>query len=334
MAFTIRLCPYCGGEISAEETAFYVCKDCEKRTFRSRSNTKVFLANKPCEKEFTEILRKADDSPKEALSQIDEIISEAEEPFADMFFVRGIIYAAMGEEGKAHNDWKKGLDLLQDLRFIDAYIITVCDRITDLICMKEREFMQFNPIEYIDQISTEFSLKARIPCRGIFYITVYRNFKIRLQGGELDGETDLYFGTIPIILKRILAYGRDFRTVCTIIDEILEDYDYNPDTYEEDDNMQLHVCQLIRDDYRELSADFSDAHITQIFKHWNDENMFELEYWVDEIMKSIDDSSILQTLRKLASSDEEDFKIEEAVRNYTKKYLLLDEATDDSSQES
>ncbi len=333
MAFTIRLCPYCGGDISSDESGYYVCEECEKRTFRSRSNSKAFLQNKPYEDEYTKILNQSETDPKKALESINACISTTEEPNADMLFVRGVVYAMMGEEGKAHNDWKKGLELISDLRFIDSYIIPVCKCITEIIIMKEREFMDFNPVEYIDTMATDFGLKAHVSCRGIFYITTYRNFRMKMQSGSLDDDPDIYPTIIPMLMNRILAYGRDFRTQCNIIDEVLEDFHYDNETYVEDDYLRLHVCYILSQKYRGLSADFSDEHIARIFKHWNDENMFELEYWVDELMKSVKDDSILQKLRSLGSPNREAFNLDEAIEDYARKYLLISEDGKDLSEE-
>lgn len=332
MAFTIRLCPYCGGEISADDPGFYVCQECGKRTFRSRSNSRAFLLNKSYEAEYSDILNGTTERAKDSLDRIQSIMDGAEEITADMYFTRGIVYSALGEDGKAHNDWKKGLDALQDVRFIDAYITAVCKCIMETICLKEREFMDFNPIEYIDQISTEFSIKADVPCKGVFYITIYRNFRMYKQSGGLDDDEDIYPSIIPKLINRILAYGRNYRTVCSIIEEVLEDFDYNEDTYREDDNLRLHVCDLLKKSYEELGGNFSDEHIVRIFRHWNDSNMFELEYHLGELMKSVNDNSILMALRNFRSSAVDDFNLDEAVEDYAKRFLLLSEDGQDLSQ--
>ena len=334
MAFTIRFCPYCGADVTSDESGNYVCTECDKRIARSRSNSKAFLLNKPYEEEYSKIIGLIDDNPEEALEMIESIIDGEEEPTSDMYFTRGIVYAAMGEEGKAHIEWKKGLDSMTDLRFLDYYIVAVCKRIVELICMKEREFMDFKPIEYIDTISTEFRLKGDVPCKGIFYITIYRNFKMDFQAGKFNDEEEIYYSIILKILDKILAYGRNFKTTSNIIEEVAEDFEYDPDTYEEDDNLRLHLCSTLAKKYAELSKDFSDEHLLRIFRHWNDENMFELEYWVNELSKSVKDTTILQTLRRLRIVDEGDFDLETAVEYYARKYLLISESGDDLSKET
>jgi hypothetical protein len=334
MAFTIRLCPYCGGEISADDPGYYSCQECGKRTFRSRSNSKAFLLNKSYEAIYSDIINGVADRPENSLEKIQTIMDEAEEINADMLFTRGVVYSALGEDGKAHNDWRKGLEMIQDLRFIDAYIIAVCKSIMETICMKEREFMDFNPIEYIDQISAEFSQKADIPCKGIFYITVYRNLRMYMQSGGLSDDEDIYFSIVPKLLKRMLAYGRNYRTVCSIIEEVLEDFHYKEETYVEDDNLRLHLCDLLKKEYETLGANFSEEHQIRIFRHWNDQNMFELEYWVGELMKSVNDNAILMALRKLSSNNDENFDLEAAVEDYVRKFLLLSKDGKDLSPDS
>ncbi len=333
MAFTIKFCPYCGGDISTDESGFFVCPDCEKRIVRSRSNSNAYLQNKPNGKELSDIVVLSDSNPEKALEKIESLIDD-DETNPDMFFTRGIVYAALGEEGKAHNDWKKGLELITDLRFIDLYIVAVSKRLVELICMKEREYMDFNPIEYIDALSNEFRLKADVPCKGVFYITLYRNFRMGLQAGNFDSDDDIYSMIIPQILNRILAYGRNFQTTCGIIEEILEDFDYNPETYIEDDNLKLRLCSILAEKYEEFSKDFSEPHLRRIFRHWNDENMYELEYWVDELMKSVKDSNILLILRRYRSVDEGEFDLDAAVAFYARKFLLISETGEDLSEEA
>jgi len=204
----------------------------------------------------------------------------------------------------------------------------------EIMYLKETEFIEFNPREYIDSISTEFSLKCEAPTRGIFYITTYRIFRIAIQGGTLENDDDVYSTIISKLIGRILVYGRNFRTVCDIIEEALEDFHYNPDTYIEDDNLKLHLSDLLRQKYLTLSKDFSDEHITRIFRHWNDENMYELEYWMTELIDSLEDVSLLQKLHDLVSSEKEGYDLDQAVEDYARKFLLLDKDGNDLSKEA
>ena len=334
MAFTIALCPYCGADVEIDDNGNYLCTECDRRIIRSRSNTRAYLLKKPHEEEYSDIIHMSTENAEAALKKIDSIIDSSEEITTDMYFTRGIVYAAMGEEGKANLDWGKGIESITDTRFLDSYIVAVSKSIVELIYMKEREFMDFNPIEYIDLLSTKFRIKGDIPCKGVFYITIYRNLRMDLQAGEFDIEDDMYTSVIPKVLNRILAYGRNFRTTCGIIEELLVDFEYSPDTYVEDDNLRLHLCSLLANDYKELSKDFSDEHILRIFRHWNDENMFEMEYWVDQLMKSVKDNTILKSLSIFNKADKEDVDLEEAVEIYARKYLLLSETGEDLSQQS
>jgi len=332
MAFTIAFCPYCGADVDIDDNGNYVCTECDRRIIRSRSNTKAFLLKKPYEDEYTEIINLSTENAKSALKKIDAIIDSSEEITTDMYFTRGIVYAALGEEGKANLDWGKGIDSITDTRFLDSYIVAVSKSIVELIYMKEREFMDFNPMEYIDLLSTKFRIKGDTPCKGVFYVTIYRNLRMDLQAGEFDIEDDMYTTTIPKVLNRILAYGRNFKTTCGIIEELLVDCEYNPETYIEDDNLKLHMCSLLANRYKELSKDFSDEHLLRIFRHWNDENMFEMEYWVDQLMKSVRDKSMLQAFLIFSKTDKEDFNLEEAVDIYARKFLLISDTGEDLSQ--
>lgn len=331
MAFTIRLCPFCGGAITSEESGYYLCEECGKRSYRSRIYSKVFLQGKPYEAQYSSIIDLLDVNPDKALAQINEVVESVEEPDTDMLYTRATVYTALGEEGKALIDWKKGLEAMSDFRNIDAYILSVCRNIMDTIVIKEREFLDFSPLEYIDNIATEFSLKTEVPCRGLFYLTLYRDFRTAYQSGKLDEDEDVYDTTIVRILPKILAYGRDYRMVIDAIDEMLEDFHYNPDTYIDDDNLVMHLCYLLKGQYEALSENFSGEHIIRIFRHWNDENMFELEYYVDELLKSVRDPSILQKIGGLLGR--ENVNLAEAVEAYARKFLMIaDDGTDLSKE--
>jgi len=62
--------------------------------------------------------------------------------------------------------------------------------------------------------------------------------------------------------------------------------------------------------------------------------MYDLEYWMDELMKSVKDDSILQMLRSLGSSNKEDFDLNTAVEDYARKFLLLSEDGKDLSEDA
>ncbi|MBR1452452.1 MAG: hypothetical protein IJ592_03015 [Candidatus Methanomethylophilaceae archaeon] len=93
------------------------------------------------------------------------------------------------------------------------------------------------------------------------------------------------------------------------------------------------MCSLLKSEYESLTENFSDEHKARIFKHWNDANMFDLEYWMDELMKSVKDDNILQKLRSFGAP-REDFDLNNAVEDYARKFLLLSEDGKDLSEES
>ena len=61
--------------------------------------------------------------------------------------------------------------------------------------------------------------------------------------------------------------------------------------------------------------------------------MFDLEYWMDELMKSVRDDTILQKLRSLGSPNREEFDLSTAVEDYARMFLLLSEDGKDLSQD-
>jgi len=332
MAFNLTLCPFCGRDLDADGISFFVCESCGKRIYRARSALTAFLDRKPYGEEYEEIIEGAEHNPSKAFEHVNEIFDNTEEPDIDLYFTRAIIYTFAGEEGKARADWKKGLENIKDIKNIDAYIISACRCITEIIISREREFIDFNYKQFIGDVASDFAQAANISCKGIFYITVFRNFKIKFLAGDFADDDDLYQAVVKTLCSKIIPYGRNHKTVVSIITDILQDSEYDRETYEDDDNLVLHAYDLVQMYLKGYSENFSDNHNLAIFDHWSDESMSELDYIFGRIIESTSDSSALVSLSQLFHAQGEEIDIGKAVEDYVQKYLLIEPQDDTVSE--
>ena len=147
MDFALMFCPYCGGDIDSSDESKYLCKGCGKSIYTDRESMRHFIRPGELEDTFREALDALeDDNPKKALTLADDILKASEETDFDAFFLRGAIYAHEGEDGKAFNDWKRGLELLSVYTNIDAYVCLMTRCISEMIFDKEEEFVEFHPV--------------------------------------------------------------------------------------------------------------------------------------------------------------------------------------------
>ncbi len=334
MAFNLTLCPFCGRDLSADELSYFICESCGKRIYRARSALTVFLNGKPYEEEYNDIIESAEHNPGKALEDLKVIFDSKEEPDTDLFFTRAIVYSLSGEEGKAHADWKKGLESIKDIKNIDAYIVSACRCITEVIIKREREFIEFDYLQFIKDVASVFAQAAEVSCRGIFYITVFRNMKIKFLAGEFSDDVELYQSIIKSICSKIIPYGRNYKTVVSIISDVLQDSEYDSDTYEDDDNLVLHIYDLTQMYLKGYSENYSDDRNLSIFEHWTDEQMESLDYLFGRIIESTSDSTILANLSQLFHAPTEEIDVGQAVDDYIQKYLLIEPPQKEAESEN
>ena len=152
MAFAIMPCSYCGGAIKPCDDRSDICQSCGKRLYKSRSDLRTFTRAVDREEDFGPVMDMiGDDNIPKALSTMNSIIENDPED-RDAYFVRGLVWSEMGEDGKALIDWKKGLDLMDTFCNIDAYVCLMGRSIADLILFKEKEFITFEQIRFIDRV--------------------------------------------------------------------------------------------------------------------------------------------------------------------------------------
>lgn len=316
------LCPYCGGVLNTTTgVGVYTCQSCGKNNYASRSDLTSMMSDRPLGDAIVTVLDLATDNAPRALEKVEELIEENGET-PDLMFTRGCVYAHMGEDGKAHNDWKTGLSLLDTFNDIDAYVCLICDAIADLIIYKEVEFIEFDYQRYIDRISREIYECIGDSCRAIVYSTLYRIYMTKLKDMHMDVEDDLFTDIVPRIFRRIIEYTRDYRETIVTIERFLNQVGFDEETYEDDDDYECYLYHLVKLYLVAYTAEMTDADAEAIMLQWNDENMSVLEDHFEEIVSCVRDPTMLQGILSI-KNDECIADLPEAVNGYVTEYLLL-----------
>lgn len=330
MAFALLSCPYCGGTVTPSDDRYHVCVSCGKKIFKSRSYMSTFVEAVGMEDEFLPIIEmvESDNLPK-ALSTIDEMIEEAQETNADMFFIRGMVYANMGEDGKALTDWKRGLEMMETFYNVDAYVCLIARSISDLLYYKEREFITFDHIKYIDRVGEILDECTGDSCMSVIYYSVFRTFGEKMDEDNVPYDDSLFTGVVHGIFRRIIEYHRNYKMLMIIIENFLNKVGYNDETYEEDDNYDFHLYYLVKIYLEAYTSEAPENDVERVMRHWNDKSMKVLENQFEEIAACIRDDKLINLAKY--RSDECSDDLRSGVNEYVKKYLVL---TNDESEES
>lgn len=332
MDFELMFCPFCGGDIDpAEDGSRYLCKRCGKSIYADRESVRLFIRQGELVDSFTEALDALeDDNPKKALSIADDILKASEETDFDAFFLRGAIYTREGEDGKAFNDWKRGLELLSVYTNIDAYICLMTRCVSNMIYDKEKEFIDFNPVKYIDKICDEIHSDTNESCKSYFYYNVYLEYR-RILGRNDKNSDEVFNEVVPKLFRRVVAFHRNVLCLCRIIDEYLASIGYDPDTYEDDDLEDAHVYDLICRRLKEYTAGMTSDEMRNIMAHWDDTALEANAERLDAMMPHKDGGMLGKLLSR--KNDSEPVALEDAVESYVRKLLLLD-GPEEPSEES
>lgn len=235
MDFALMFCPYCGGDIETGDGSRYLCKECGKSIYTDRESIRQFIRPGELEDTFREALDALeDDNPKKALALADDILKASEETDFDAFFLRGAIYAYEGEDGKAFNDWKRGLELLSVYTNIDAYVCLMTRCVSEMIFKKEEEFVEFHPVKYLDKLCDEIYANTNESCKAFMYYSVYMEYRKILGRNEASGNEG-FNEIVPELFRRVVEYGHNFWSLPHVINEYLAAIGYDPETYEDDD---------------------------------------------------------------------------------------------------
>ena len=321
MDIMLMFCPYCGGELGPKDDTGNVCQSCGKNIFAERQSIDKVIPSGEAGSAFRDALAAVnDDNPKKAL-EIAEEFNESS-PGADALFLRGAVYAYMGEDGKAAIDWKKGLEAMTSFTNIDAYVCIMSRAIADMIYFKEKEFIDFEPVKYIDKLCDEIHADTGESCKAFFFYTVYNDCEIMME--ELQDEgVEVFKDIIPLLFRRTVEYHRNMLCLIQVIDAYLAKMGYNPETYEDDDMADLHVYDLISSDLKKYTAGMTAEDMRKIMFSWDDTSLRANESILESLMPSSKDSVIGKLLSRKNSSEEAQSE-PDAVDLYVRRLLLLD----------
>ncbi len=325
MAFAIMPCSYCGGATEPYDDGSDICQSCGKRIYKSRSDLMTFARAVEREEDFGPIIDMiSDDNVPKALTTINTILEENPED-RDAYFIRGLVWSKMGEDGKALIDWKKGLELMDTFYKIDAYVCLIGRSISDLILYKEQEFITFEQIKFIDRVGEILYECTGDSCRMILYYTIFKIYTQTLDSMEIGCDDSLFLDIVPGMFRRIIEYCRNYPVLIGFIDGFLSRMEYSDETYEEDDNYECHLYNLVRLYIEAYTKDFNEEDVDRIMVHWNDSNMKELADQFEMIASCVVDPSMFNKFKLLRSTgDDKCEDITYAVNDYVKTYLALD----------
>lgn len=330
MDFALMFCPYCGGDIETGDGSRYLCKECGKSIYTDRESIRQFIRPGELEDTFREALDALeDDNPKKALALADDILKASEETDFDAFFLRGAIYAYEGEDGKAFNDWKRGLELLSVYTNIDAYVCLMTRCVSEMIFKKEEEFVEFHPVKYLDKLCDEIYANTNESCKAFMYYSVYMEYRKILGRNEASGNEG-FNEIVPELFRRVVEYGHNFWSLPHVINEYLAAIGYDPETYEDDDQEDAHVYDLIAQRMRFYTEGMDPADVRRANAHWNDEMLRENEYLLEAMLPRIEGMFGKLLSRK---TDEAPVDIDIAVDSYVRRCLLLDPEEAEASEE-
>ena len=333
MDFALMSCPYCGRAVDSSDPERYVCQSCGKIVNVCRDDVSSFIRPSEIEDRFREVIcAVADDNTKKAMDIAEDLIESTGSSNHDCYFIRGYVYAEMGEDGKALADWRKGLELLSNDVRLDSYICMMSEAIADMILYKEKEFIEFNVLAHVDRLCDDIDTCTGMSCKAFVYYTIYRDCVCMSRTQDDDGDgTDYFKDVIPALFRRVVAYHRNYWCLPRIIDEYLEYSGYNAETYSEDDNDVLHIYDLIRIGLWSRISTMTDEDRIRIFDRWDDKSLKEfIEPMLDTLIGS--KKGIKGLLRKKEES--EGAEVPESVHAYVDKCLLIEAPAEEPVEEA
>lgn len=331
MDIMLMFCPYCGGELGPKDDSGYVCQSCGKNIYSERQRIEDVIPGEDTGSAFRDALAAIDDgNPKKALAIAEELNESS--PGADALFLRGAVYAYIGEDGKAAIDWKKGLEAMTSFTNLDAYVCIMSRAISDMIYCKEKDFIDFEPVKYIDKLCDEIHADTGESCKAFFFYTVYNDCEIMMDQLQDEGA-EVFKDVLPLLFRRTVEYHRNMLCLIQVIDAYLAKMGYNPETYEDDDKVDLHVYDLISSDLKKYTAGMTAEDMRRIMFSWDDISLKANESLLESIMPGSKDSVIGKLLNRKNSPDDAQSE-PDAVDLYVRRLLLLDRpAAEESAEE-
>lgn len=319
MDFAVTSCPYCGRTVDSTYPDRYVCDSCGKFILKNRADATAFIRPSEIEDRFKSVFEAIDDAnDKKAMDIATDLVETVGN--GDSYLVLGYVYALAGEDGKVLANWKKGLELIGNAFNLDAYVCLMSSGLSRMLRFKEKEFIEFNVLSHMDKLAEDLDESTGLSCKALLYYSVYVVCRNDAAVLEAQGEDELFKDVIPLLFKRIVAYCRSPTGIMRIIDEYLRYRHYDAETYEEDENDDLHVYDLIRQAIVSETAGMTDSDLVRIFDHWSDAELAKsAEPALDDLLGKR--KSLLQIIRK---KDEAAPTPEEAVRSYIDRMLLIE----------
>ena len=234
MDFIMESCPYCGGEVSEDESGRLTCQGCGKALYLDRADMSSFLgfAPKPAPAEEPEealqeeeellVVEGPDKKPESyeaimsyvssnnisaAIEEMEKLEDKGDDSFM-IHLVRAAMHTRMGEDGKALVDWKAALSRMEDVTGIDACVCLMAKSTSDMTIANELEFKRFDCNLHIDRMADMLDEKLACSCKGHLYASVLTNF---LNSFEKMPENDKENceEIVGLLLKRAAVYCRD-----------------------------------------------------------------------------------------------------------------------------
>ena len=323
MDFALTSCPYCGRAVDSSDPARYVCQSCGKYIYRNRSDTYSFIRPSEIEDRFRDIFSAvADGNDRKAMDIANDLVESTEDADHDSFFVRGYVNAIKGEDGKALADWKKGWELLSNDRNLDAYVCLVSRAIASMIIYKEREFIEFNVVAHVDRLCDDIDGSTGMSCKSFVYYSILENC-LDLAKEMDEEERKVLKDVIPNLLRRAVAYQRNYWRLAEVIDWYLRFIDFHEETYEDDDNEVPHVYYLIGKTFQEHLSRMTDEDRIRIFDRWDDKSLRENIEPLLDAMVGPKRNGILAMIRG-KKEGQEGANIDTMIHTYVDKCLLID----------
>ncbi|MDO5862467.1 MAG: hypothetical protein Q4Q58_06735 [Thermoplasmata archaeon] len=325
MDFTLMSCPYCGRAVDSSDPIRYVCTSCGKSIYTNRFDVLSFIHPSGIEERFKDcMLAAADGNEKKAMDIAEGLVGSTGCCDHDPYFLRGCVYALRGEDGKALSDWKKALELLSNSEELDAYVCLLAKAVSAMVLYKEREYIEFNIVNYVDKLCDEIDSSSGMSCKAFVYYTIYIDCLEQAKGlGK--SEADQFRELAPDLFRRVVAYHRNYWCLSRIIEEYLEYIGYDEETFEEDDNSVPHVYALLRHRLDEHISHMTEEDRVRIFDRWDDKSLKEnIEPLLDAMVVK---KSLLTRLRPKDAQGTVDIKT--AVHKYVDTCLLIEGPADE-----
>lgn len=319
MDFAWRSCPYCGRAVDSSEPGRYVCGSCGKIIHSRLDDVLAFFHPRENGDRFEEAFAAlADGNQKKAMDIADELAGSSECCDHDSLFLRGYVYAQIGEDGKSLAEWKKALELLSNDVELDAYLCFMAKGITDMILYKEREFIEFNSIAHIDRLAEDIDSSTGMSCKSLLYYTIMC-YCIKSATGE--EEVEQLKDVVPGLFRRAVAYQRNYWTLPVIIEQYLEYIGYNEETFEDDDNEVPHIYYLVRKEFEEHLAKMTEEDRIRIFDRWDDKTLRET---IEPLLDAMVGPKRGGLLGKLRRKEVPGLDLATLIHAYVDKCLLID----------